>query len=84
VQVVQHETGVAVDVPVERCRVDGLQAACDAGGGPELVVEINRGEASRDFPRAPAAALERERVRRLDAAIGRIRRIILRLSPVNA
>src|SRR5260370_3073109 len=55
VQIVEHEAHVAVDVPVQRRRVDGLSSTGDAVGGGELIVEIDRSDTTGNFPRAPAA-----------------------------
>src|SRR5881398_2606411 len=65
-QVVKHKADVAVDIPVERKRVDGLASAGDATGTRDLIVEVDLAHASGDFPGTPAAAVERERMRRLD------------------
>src|SRR5258708_991243 len=55
VQIVEHEADVAVDVPVQRRRIDGLSSTGDAVGGGELIVEIDRADTPRNFPRAPTA-----------------------------
>src|ERR1043166_8321740 len=70
VDVVEHEADVAIDVPVEARRIDGLPAARHPGCGCELVVEIDLRDASRDLPCAPATAGQRERIDRHDAVIG--------------
>src|SRR3954471_23088819 len=75
-QVVEHEADVTVDIPVERARVDGLASAGDATGSRELIVEVDLAHASGDFPGTPAAAVQRERMRRLDAVISGIGRVV--------
>src|SRR3954462_9985026 len=75
-QVVEHEADVAVDIPVEREGVDGLAPPGDAIGSRELIVEVNLAHASGDFPGTPAAAVQRERMRRLHAVISGIGRVI--------
>jgi len=52
VQIVEHEADVAIDVPVQRRRVDGLSSSGDAVGGGELIVEIDRADTTGNFPRA--------------------------------
>ncbi|KIU01634.1 hypothetical protein QU38_00625 [Staphylococcus aureus] len=69
-QIVQHEADVVVDVPVQRGGVDGLPPTGDADRLADLVVEVHRADAAGDFPGADAAAGERERIVRLDTAIG--------------
>src|SRR5258705_9704313 len=54
VQIVEH-ADVAIDVPVQRRRVDGLSSSGDAVGGGELIVEIDCADTTGNFPRAPAA-----------------------------
>src|SRR5258708_7938246 len=70
VQIVEHESHVAIDVPVQRQRVDVLPSAGDAVGDAELAVEIHSAVAAGDLPGAPAAAIERERMVRNDATVG--------------
>src|SRR6266850_6042539 len=62
VQIVEHEADVAVDVPVKRCRIDGLSSTGDAVGGGELIVEIDSADTTGNFPRAPAATGQGERI----------------------
>ena len=54
VKVVKHEAYVGVDVPVQRQGVDCLPAAGDAVCRTQLVVQIDRAEASRNLERSPA------------------------------
>ena len=75
-QIVQHEPHVASGIPVQASRIDQLLPAGDAGRGGELIVEIHHAHAAGDLKRAPAAAVERERIRRVDAAIRGTRRIV--------
>ena len=55
VQIIEHEADVAVDVPVQRRRIDGLSSTGDAVGSGELIVEIDSADATGNFPRAPSA-----------------------------
>ena len=71
VQVVEHESDVAIDVPVQARGVDRLLPAGHAIGGGELIVEIDRADASGNLPCAPATAGQRERIVRHDAEVGR-------------
>src|SRR5437868_6772976 len=67
VQVIEHEADVAVDVPVERHRVDELPAASDAIGHAELIVEVHQADAAADFPCTPAVFGQREWMGRHEA-----------------
>src|SRR4051812_6980715 len=49
VQIVEHEADVAVDVPVQRRRIDGLSSTGDAVGGGELIVEIDHADTTCNF-----------------------------------
>ena len=55
-KVVEHESHVAIDVPVQRRRIDGLSSTGDAVGQGELIVEIDSADTTGNFPCAPAAA----------------------------
>ena len=70
-QIVEHEADVAVDVPVQRqpCRRSAVRRRC-RWRSPSWSLRSIVLNAAGDFPGAPAAAVERERMRRLDAAIG--------------
>src|SRR6266702_3803843 len=70
VEIVQHETEVLSDVPVETGRVHCLSTSSDSCGTRKLIVEIDPTDTSGDFPGAPPSSGEAERVGRRDAAIG--------------
>jgi hypothetical protein len=70
VQVVEHETYVAIDTPVQTRRVDCLQPTGHAIYGPQLVVQIDGVDAVGNLPGAPSAAPQRKQTCRDDAAIG--------------
>jgi hypothetical protein len=57
VQVVK-QTYVAVDIPVQRQGVDCLPATGDAVRRTQLVVQIDRAEASCNLERSPAPAIQ--------------------------
>src|SRR6266478_3204804 len=56
VQIVDHEADVAIDVPVQRRRINGLSSTGDAVGQGELSGEIDSADTTGNFPCAPAAA----------------------------
>jgi hypothetical protein len=66
VQVVEHEAHVT-----QRQGVDCLPAAGDAVRRTQLVVQIDRAEASCNLERSPAPAGQGKRVGRNDASVGR-------------
>src|ERR1700751_4988069 len=67
VQVIKHETNVAVDVPVQTRAVDCLLSTGHAICGPELIVQIHSADTAGNLPRPPTAAPQRERICRGDA-----------------
>src|SRR5690242_1681446 len=69
-QVVEHETHVAIDVPVQTRRIDRLLSTGHAVCASQLIIQIHDADAAGNLPRAPAAAPYRERVCWDDAAIG--------------
>src|ERR1700751_2156326 len=69
VQVVEHETYVAIDVPVQTRAVDCLLATGSAVFGPQLIVQIHGADAAGNLPRSPTSAPYRERIAWDDAAI---------------
>src|SRR5262249_9974760 len=70
VQVVEHETHVAIDVPVQARGVDCLLSTGHTICGPQLIVQIHGADAAGNFPRTPTAAPQREWICRDDAAVG--------------
>jgi len=56
VQVVEHETYVAIDVPVQTRAVDRLLSTGHAVCGPQLIVQIRSADAAGDLPRPPTSA----------------------------
>src|SRR6516165_6610594 len=70
VQIVEHESDITVDVPVQPGRIDGLLAAGHAVHETQPIVEIDDAVAPGDFPGAPAAFCPRERVVRNYAGVG--------------
>jgi hypothetical protein len=83
VQVVEHEPDVAINVPVQACRIGRLLPAGDTICGGELVVEIDRADTPGELPCAPAAPGQREWVQRRNAVVSGGGRIIGVVSPVS-
>jgi len=54
VEIVEHEADVAIDIPVQRQRIDCLSPASDAVHQPEPIVEIDGAEPAGNLPCAPA------------------------------
>src|SRR6478752_2992841 len=77
VQVVEQESDVSIDIPVQACGVDRLTATGDTGRGGKLIVEVYRADTAGNLPSAPAAARQRERMLRYHAQIGCCGRIVL-------
>jgi hypothetical protein len=50
VQVVEHETYVSIDVPVQARSVDRLLSTGHAVCGPQLIVQIHGADAAGNFP----------------------------------
>src|SRR5262245_3776126 len=57
-QIVEHQADIAVDVPVQRERVDCLPSARDTDRRGKPVIEVDRAVAPGDLPRAPATATQ--------------------------
>jgi hypothetical protein len=53
VQVVEHETYVAIDIPVQTRAVDRLLSTGHAVCGPQLIVQIHGADAAGNLPRPP-------------------------------
>src|SRR6266404_3698214 len=77
VQVVEQESDVSIDIPVQARGVDRLAATGDTGRGGKLIVEVYRADTAGNLPSAPAAARQRERMLRYHAQIGCRGRIVL-------
>src|SRR5712671_4770495 len=77
VQVVEQESDVSIDIPVQGRGVDRLAPTGDAGRGGKLIVEVYRADTAGNLQRAPAAARQRERMLRYHAQIGCRGRIVL-------
>src|ERR1700730_5564471 len=68
-EIVEHEPDVVIDVPVQRQRIDCLSPASDAVCKGQPIVEIHGAVAAGNFPCAPAATAQGERIGRRHAAV---------------
>src|SRR5262245_8444597 len=75
-QIIEHEPDIAIDVPVQTGRDDGLFPACHAVRESQSIVEVDHAVAGCNFPRAPTAARQREGIFRNDAIVGRTTTIV--------
>src|SRR4051794_6622616 len=70
--VVEHESDVAVDVPVEACRDDSLLAAGSPICKTEPIIKIDVAVTGGNFPRTPTAFRPGEWIRWHNTQVGRV------------